>query len=533
VTTTAPGAPIALHDVSDTEVVHDPRRKRLILAAMCTALMGVVASVSGLNVAQQDLALDLGASQGQILWMINGYTVALAALLMPIGAIGDRWGRKPVLVSGLALFALSSIAAGVAPSIGAMIAARVVAGIGAAMIMPVTLSVITSSFPEEERAQAIGIWAGVAGSGGLVGLFVSSFMVDVVDWRWLFALPTGLAAASFLLSMRAVPNSREHSEHPFDVVGSLLSFVAIGGLVLGVHEGPERGWGDGLTLAGLVAGAVCLVAFVVWERRQVDPLLDVGVFRNRGLASGSLTLLLLFGVMFGIFLVLFPFLQAVLGYSALRSAVSMLPMALVMMPTSALAPQVAKRFGNRRTMLIGTALGATGLAVLALQASVEGGYWSILPGLLIMGAGNGLAMTPSTEAITASLPVEKQGVASALNDTSREVGGAVGVALLGSILSSGYRDAIEPGLAGLPRPVVEAAGEGIGQAFGVAAQAGPAGPRIIDAAQHAFVDGWTASMWVGVAMMGLAFTYLLVAGPKGTADEVVLHTEEPVVDPVV
>jgi EmrB/QacA subfamily drug resistance transporter len=511
--------------VSPDVVVHDPRRKRLILAAMCTALMGVVASVSGLNVAQQDLAREFGASQGAILWMINGYTVALASLLMPFGAIGDRWGRKPVLVSGLGLFFLSSVGAALAPSIAFMIAARVVAGIGASMIMPVTLSVITSTFPEEERAQAIGIWAGVAGSGGLVGLFVSSFMVDMVNWRWLFVLPAALAVVSLWLTSRAVPNSREHFEHPFDIAGSVLSFFAIGGLVLGIHEGPENGWGSPLTVAGLGVGLACLVAFIMWERRHADPLLDVSVFRNHGLSSGALTLMLLFGVMFGIFLVLFPFLQAVLGYSALKSAVSMLPMAVVMMPMSALAPQIAQRFGSRRTMLIGTGVGATGLAVLALRASVEGGYWSILPGLVIMGAGNGLAMTPSTEAITASLPVDKQGVASALNDTSREIGGAVGVALLGSILSSGYRSAIEPSLAGLPKPMAEAAAEGIGNAFGVAQKAGPAGPKIISAAQHAFVDGWTGAMWVGVAMMGIAFLYLLLAGPRGTSDEVALHVE--------
>ena len=515
-----PGSP------GTTVVAADKRRQRNILIAMCTALIAVIASVSGLNVAQQDLAIDLGASQNAILWIINAYTIALAALLMPIGAIGDRWGRKPVLLVGLGLFGLASFGAAVATTTAFMIAARVVAGMGAAMVMPVTLSVITSSFPPEDRAQAIGIWAGFAGSGGIIGLFVSSFMVDMVTWRWLFALPVVLVSVSAVLAVRNVPNSREASEHPFDTIGSILSAVAIGGLVLGIHEGPERGWTDPLTVAGLVAGILALVAFVVWERRHADPLLDISVFRDRGLAAGSLTLMIVFAVMFGIFLVLFPYFQAVVGWTALRSAVGLLPMAAMMMPMSTVAPKVAQRIGSNNTMMAGVAIFMVGLVTLALRASVEGGYMSVLPGLIILGLGMGLTMTPSTAATTETLPAEKQGVASALNDTSREVGGAVGVALLGSILSSGYASSIEPALEGLPPELAEPAGDGIGSAFAVAGQAGDRGPAIIDAAKHAFVDGWVQSMWIGVGLAAVALAYLVARGPA----RVTATVSEPEVD---
>lgn len=501
------------HDV----VATDPTTQRNILIAMCTALIAVIASVSGLNVAQQDLAIDLGASQSAVLWIINAYTVALAALLLPIGAVGDRWGRKPVLLAGLAVFAGASLAAALASSVAVMIAARILAGLGAAMIMPVTLSVITSSFPPADRARAIGIWAGFAGSGGIIGLFVAAFMVDVVTWRWMFVLPIGLAAVSAVATVRFVPNSREVNEHRFDIGGSILSALAIGGIVLGIHEGPERGWTDGITLAGLVVGIVALVAFVMWEQRQTDPLLDMSAFRDRGLSSGSGTLLIVFAVMFGIFLVLFPYLQAVVGWSALRSAAGLLPMAATMMPMSTIAPRIAARIGSRTTMIAGVAIFGAGLVTLALRASVEGGYMSILPGLMLIGLGMGLTMTPATEAITATLPAEKQGVASALNDTSREVGGALGVALLGSILSSGYREAIEPALEGLSPELAETASEGIGSAYAVAAEAGADAPRIIDAAQHAFVDGWVSSMWIGVAMAAAALAILVFRGP-GTGD---------------
>ncbi|MEQ1873174.1 MAG: MFS transporter [Ilumatobacteraceae bacterium] len=508
----------------DTGVVLDAARKRNILIAMCLSLMAVIASVSILNVAQQNLAIDFNASQGTVLWIVNIYTLALAALLMPIGAIGDRWGRKPVLLVGLSLFGVSSVLAAFAQSSAMLLFARGLGGAAAAMIMPVTLSVITSSFPAEERAQAIGVWAGVAGGGGMLGMFVAALMVDVATWRWAFVLPVALVASAFAFAMRAVPNSREHSNHPFDVGGSILSLFAIGGIVLGIHEGPERGWSDPITVVGLVVGIVAALGFVAWELRSDAPLLDVRTFKNRGLAAGALAIMIMFAVMFGIFIVLFPYFQAILGWSALRSAAAILPLMFVMMPTSTLAaPRLSNRIGSRKTILAGLLFAGLGLALLALRASVEGGYMSILPGLLVMGLGMGLTMTPSTQAITESLPAEKQGVASALNDTTREIGGAWGVALLGSIVSSGYRSSIEPALVGVPREFAEPASEGIGTALGVVSDAGSSldpqvAKRIVDAAQHAFVDGWVASMWVGVAIVGAAFLYVLFRGPRRQDD---------------
>ncbi|MFK8025697.1 MAG: DHA2 family efflux MFS transporter permease subunit [Ilumatobacter sp.] len=493
-------------------------QKRNILISMCTALIAVVASVSGLNVAQQDIAVDLGASQGQVLWVINAYTLALAALLMPIGAIGDRWGRKPVLLAGIAVFAGASALAAIAPSVEILIFARALAGVGAAMVMPVTLSVITSSFPAEERSQAIGIWAGFAGAGGIIGLFTSSFFVDYLTWRWLFVVPIAMMAISAAIAVRSVPNSSESGEGRFDVVGSVLSAIAIGGLVFGIHEGPEKGWDYSLTVIGLVAGVAALIGFVLWELRTEDPLLDVTAFTNRGLASGSLTITTMFAVMFGIFLVLFPFMQTILGYSALRSAAGLLPMAATMMTMSSVAPKIAAKIGSRATMMSGIAIAVTGLVTMALSASPTGGYLAILPGLLLIGFGMRTTLTPATEAITETLPAEKQGVASALNDTSRELGGAVGVALLGSIVSSGYADNIAAFASQLPGPLGDVVADDYYAALGAAEQVAQTDPQLagqlVGAAQQAWVDGWVGSMWIGVAMASAAFVYLLVAGPK-------------------
>lgn len=492
----------------------DRRSQHRVLLAMITGLVAVVATMSGLNVAQQHMALELGASQGGVLWIINAYTLVLAALLLPAGAIGDRWGRKSILVTGLTIFGVATVAAIFAHSVPAMIVARGVAGIGAAMIMPSTLSIITSSFPAEDRGRAIGVWAGFAGAGGMIGLFTSSVMIDVLSWRWVFALPLVLVAVSLISSSRSTPNTREVKEHPFDLLGSIQAALLIGGIVLGVHEGPEKGWSHWLTLSGLIVGGCASMAFVWWERRHPDPLLDISAFADRGLAAGTVTMLIMFSVMFGIFVVLFPFFQAVLGWSALRSATAMLPMALAMLPLSTVSPVLARRYGKRTVMLTGVSVFATGLTIMALTASVERGYWSVLPGLLLIGIGMGLTMTPSTEVITETLPDDKQGVASAINDTSRELGGAVGVALLGSVLSAGYRSAIEPKLVSVPGDLAKSAAEGIGSAFGAAAKAGESAPVIIEAAKQAFIDGWVGAMWLGVGMAAVALVFLIVRGPR-------------------
>ncbi|MEU7139689.1 MFS transporter [Nocardia sp. NPDC046473] len=507
-------APVAAAEATRTP---DARQRRMILIAVCVALMAVIASVSGLNVAQPDLALEFGASQSTILWIINIYTLALAALLLPLGALGDRLGRKPMLLAGLSVFGVASALAGLAPSTEVMLAARVLSGVGAAMIMPITLAVITATFPEAERSRAIGVWTGVAGGGGILGMFLSAALVDVASWRWLFVLPVALVGVALAMALRSVPNSRETSGHAFDIGGALTSVVAVVALIFVLQEGPERGWTAPATLIGLVVGIVATVCFVTWEQhRQETALLDVRLFRRRDLAGGSLTLLAVFGVQAGIFVVLFPFFQAVLGWSGLLSTLAFMPMAVLMMMASGLAPKLATRLGSRSTMAVGIAVSGAGLALMAVLVSVDGGYLSILPGMLIMGIGMGLSMTPATEAITSSLPRERQGVASALNDVTREFGTALGVALLGALLSAGYRNAIDDKLGGLPADAADTAREGVANAVAAANNTGSQAPTLIQAAQQSFVDGWQQAMWAGVAVMSALLLYLLARSPKSS-----------------
>ncbi|WBB61025.1 MFS transporter [Streptomyces sp. WMMC500] len=505
----------------------DARRLRLILITVSMALMAVLASVSGLNVAQTHMAVDLDTSHETILWIINIYTLTLAALLLPLGAIGDRLGRKPTLLAGLGLFGVASVVAALAPSAEIMLAARVVSGIGAATIMPITLAVITSTFPEEQRAKAIGVWTGVAGAGGMLGMFLSALLVDVADWRWLFALPVALTVAALAMTMKSVPNSHERSGHAFDTTGALVSTVAVVGFIFALQEGPERGWTEPVILLGLAAGILATAGFVLWELSRRDAaLLDVRLFRERGLAGGSIMLVVVFGVQAGTFVVLFPFFQAVLDWSALLAAAALMPMAITMMMASSLAPRMATQWGPRPTMAAGTVLTGVSLALMATFVSVDDGYLSILPGLVVMGVGLGLTMVPSTEAITRSLREEKQGVASALNDVTRELGTALGVAMLGAILTAGYRSAIDDELTGVPEGAAESAREGVANAIEASGSAGPQAPGLIDAARQSYVDGWQQAMWVGVVVMAVLLVYIVFRGPDKPAPEPVADKAE-------
>lgn len=494
------GAPL---ESADVEVETSASQRRWILIGTNLGLLAVMMAVTGLNVAQQSLATGIGASQTQLLWIINGFTVALAATLLPLGALGDRLGRKSVLLVGLGAFSVLNLVSVFANDPGVLIGLRVLVGISAAMIMPATLSTITAAFPTAERGRAVGAWSGVAGGGAVLGLLASAVLIDLASWRLLFLAPLVVALVAIVISIRMIPNTQETSGDRFDVVGSILSIVAIGGIVLAIHEGPEQGWASTVTVAAMVAGLVGLVGFVVWERRQTAPLLDVSVFSNRTLASGAFALMVMFVLMRGMFLVMIQLLQAVLEFSTTRSAVALLPMVVLLMGSARRAPAVVSRIGYRATMAASLAAAAGALAWLALLPS-DPAYFDVLPALVLLGAALGTAMTPSTTAITESLPRDKQGVASALNDTVRELGGAVGVALIGSILAAGYRTGIAETADQLNPTLGHLTEEGIGGAYVAASQLGPDGLALISSAQSAFIDGWGTAMWIAAGIAALA-----------------------------
>lgn len=509
--------------VPATTVIYDKRRRTLVLTSVCLALMLVVAGVSMLNLAIPGLTVDLGASRTDQQWIIDAYTVVLAALLLPVGALGDRYGRRLTLLAGIAIFGAAALMSAFAGSTTELIAWRAVTGLGAALIMPSTLATITSVYPPEERAKAVGIWAGFAGAGANLGMLGAGLLLEWFSWRSLFVASAIIAVISLTVAWFVVPNTKDPSHANLDPAGSILSFVGIGALVMAIIEGPERGWSDPITLGGLVIGIVAIGAWIAWSLRIEKPLLDFRFFKIRGFATGAASLYLQFFAMFGFFLVALQYLQLILGYGTLKSALSLLPMAVVIMPVSAYAATLARRFGQRVVGAAGLSISAIGFVILAFMGTGSG-YWHFLLGLFFTGLGMALAMTPATDAIVGSLPPEKQGVASAVNDTARELGAAFGIAVLGSAFNTGYANSIKDSLVGLPPEAAEVAKDAPAAAFAVATDMGEKGVGLLGAAREAFMVGSRWSLLFGCGILVIGAVFVALRAPRATEDpEVTLH----------
>ena len=464
----------------------------LILGIMCTCLVLVVAGVSSLNLAIPSIIDDLAPTNTETLWIIDGYALVFAGLLLPCGAIGDRYGRKGALLVGLAIFAGCALWAAFTSTPTMLIVARGAMGIGAALVMPATLSIIISVFPLHERAKAIGAWAGFAGAGAAVGIIAGGFLLESFWWGsvMLINVPIAVVAAGLIASV--VPTSRDDSQTPLDPIGSVLSIAGLGALVFAIIEGGENGWAQGATISWFVGAAVFLAAWIAWERHTAHPMLDPSLFNKAPFSVGSIALVAAFGVMFGMFFLLTQYFQFVQGHGPLAAGVRNLPFAGTMIVVSAISPKVAARFGKRGAMVIGLAIQALGFVLFA-RLGVDTSYAIVVIPMILLAAGMAMLMPAASESIVSSVPLSKAGVGSAWNDATREIGGALGIAVLGTLLSIGYRDGVEEQLAGLPAEAAEAAEEGIGGALAVAAQTGSG--ELVEAARHAFVDG-----------MGLAFT---------------------------
>jgi len=483
---------------SPLKFASEERQRAAVLRVMCLALMMVVAAVASLNVALPGIARDTGASQTQLQWIVDAYAIVFAALLLPAGAIGDRFGRKPLLAGGLALFGSVSFAALFVHSPGTLIALRAGMGVAAALIMPVTLSVITTVFPPEERGKAVGTWVGVAAGGGVIGLLTSGVLLHFFSWSSIFALNVVLASLALVGTLAIVPATRESRPPRLDPIGTLVSVLALAALVFGTIEGPEHGWGNPLTLGPLLGGLTGISFFVIWELHRREPMLDPRNFLRRGFGAGSLSISVQFFAAFGFLFLALPYLQLVLGYSPLRAAAALLPMALVVIPLSRFAPKIAADVGVRVTGPIGLGLMATGFIVLSTLGTAAS-YWHFLAGLLPFGAGMALSGSPATTAIVASLPRNKQGVASAINDVSRELGGALGIAVLGSVLNTAYRTGVEHHTSALPANLAGKARGSLGAAQTIGHRLGA--HDLVTHATSAFVHGVNIALLAGAGAL--------------------------------
>jgi EmrB/QacA subfamily drug resistance transporter len=486
-------------------------RRRQALGVLALSLLVITMGNTILNVGLPTIREELHASSSQLQWIVDSYLLVFAGFLLAAGSLGDRFGRKRALMSGLIVFGLGSVFAALSTDATMLIASRALMGLGAAAIMPTTLSILTNIFPSNERPKAIAAWAAVAGLGIALGPVSGGFLIEHFAWSSIFLINLPVAAACLIGALVLVPDSRDPERPKIDLPGTGLSIAGLGAVVWALIEAPERGWGSPTILAAFAAGAAIIAAFIAWERHTDHPMLDVSVFRNLRFSAASISIAFVFFALMGVMYCLTTYLQSVLGNSALQAGVKTLPIAIGMILASKLGVGLTRRLGTKFSVAFGLTLVAGALAMIAMF-DTDTRSLQIAMALGTLGLGMGFAMSPATEAIMGSLPRAKAGIGSAMNDVVRELGGTLGIAVLGSILTSSYGSGMDDATAGLPHTAAEAAGDSVGAAHEVGAQlGGAAGANLIDTANSAFVDALTttatlaaASAVIG-ALIALAF----------------------------
>jgi EmrB/QacA subfamily drug resistance transporter len=443
-------------------------RRWWALLVLCLSLLIIVMANTALTVAAPDMTKDLGLSSADLQWVIDGYTVPYAALMLLLGAIGDKYSRRGALLLGLTVFGAGSVFGFLADSSTTVIAARAVMGVGAAMIMPATLSLLAATFPRAERAKAITVWTATSGVAIAAGPLVAGALLENHGWTSTFLINVPVAVLALVGALVLVPPSKAARHGRIDHVGGLLSVVWIGALIYMIIEGPHFGWHARAITAAVVAGAG-LVAFVVWELRHPRPLLDVRRFTDRGFAGSNLAVALFFLAVFGAFYYLTQHLQFVLGYSALETGLRMLPLAGAVFAGSALTGLLTPRVGMKWTVTTGMVGGTAALALLT-RIDASSSYGDFVAPLVVLGLAIGLALSPATDAIMGAFPESELGVGGAVNDTSIELGGSLGIAILGSLLATSYSDHLQDATAGskLPAAGLDAAQDSVGAGYTVA-----------------------------------------------------------------
>ncbi|QTE00981.1 MFS transporter [Streptomyces cyanogenus] len=460
-------------------------RRWWALLVLCLSLLIIVMANTALTVAAPAMTQDLGLSSADLQWVIDGYTVPYAALMLLLGAIGDKYSRRGALVLGLVVFGGGAVFGYLADSAATVIAARAVMGVGAALIMPATLSLLAATFPRAERAKAITLWTATAGLAIAAGPVVAGALLRDHGWASTFLINVPIAAVAIVGAFVLVPPSKAGHHDRIDYVGGLLSVLWTGALVYMIIQGPHFGWGAKAVGAAVVAG-VGLVAFVLWELRNPRPILDVRRFAGRRFAGSNLAVALFFLAVFGAFYYLTQHLQFVLGYDALETGVRMLPLAGAVFVGSALTGWLTPRVGMKWTVSAGMVGGTTALALLT-RVDAGSAYGDFVAPLIILGLAIGLALSPCTDAIMGAFPESELGVGGAVNDTSLELGGSLGIALLGSLLATSYGDHLSDATAGskLPASALDTAQDSVGAGYAVAQGIGEKAQQTAARAQQA------------------------------------------------
>lgn len=507
-------------------------RRWAVLGVMCVSLVLVVMSVSGLNVALPTLVRELGATARQLQWIVDAYALVFAALLLTAGAVGDRFGRKGALLAGFAVFGSGAAASALASSADQLIATRAMMGVGAALIMPATLSIIVSVFPPEERSKAISIWAGVAGLGGALGQITSGALLSAFTWQWMFLALVPIVALAAGATLRLVPTSRDEARRPLDLGGAGLSLVAMAALVFTIIEAPELGFTDPVIVTAAAVTVIAGSLFVAWQRRAPYPMLPLQLLSDSRVRTGLGVIAAVFAAMFALFFLLTQYLQFVQGWSPLQAGFANLPIAVGLMIAAPKSDGLVARFGTRRVItggLVAMTVGFVGLATLDTTTA----YWLLAISMALLGLGAGAAMAPSTTSVMAALPSSKAGLGSALNDTSRELGAALGIAVLGSVTSSIYRRDLADVLSEVPRDLAEtvkaSAGAGLAAAQAIG---GIAGNDLQDAIASGFSHGVAVAFALAAVVVGAAAVavWSSIRRETGAQDGGVVHSTAEVRD---
>jgi MFS transporter, DHA2 family, multidrug resistance protein len=464
-------------------------RRWKILTVLCASLMVVIVGNTALNVALPTLARQLNASISEQQWMVDAYALVFAGLLLTAGTIGDRYGRKGTLQFGLTVFLGGSLFAAFMDSATAIIIGRAVMGFGAAFVMPATLSILTNVFPPTERGKAIAVWAGISGAGAAIGPVASGFLLAHFSWGSVFLVNVPIISVALVAGFILLPKSKDPHPERLDPLGAVLSIAGLGALVYAIIEAPHRGWASATSLSWFAAAVILLVVFFFWELHNPKPMLNLRYFLDPrfGVAAGVITLV--FFAMFGFFFLMTQYFQLVLGYGTLEAGLKQLPFAAVMIILAPRAPRLAARFGVNRVVSVGL-LGVCGAMAAFSVVSSGTPYLALVPIIGLQAAGMAMIIPSMTGSIMAAVPMGKAGVGSAMNDTTRELGGALGVAVLGSLVASQYHSHLQSALTALDGAARSQAQESLAGALEAARKiAGPDGGQLASHAKDAFLSG--------------------------------------------
>ncbi|WP_460868997.1 MFS transporter [Rhodococcus aerolatus] len=496
-----------------------------MLLTLSLAVFVVNVSTTIVNIALPTLVRELGASTRDLLWIVDAFNLAFAALVLAAGSLSDRFGRRPALLAGLTLFGVASLVGAFSSGPGVLIGWRAVAGVAAAVVYPVTLSILTNVFTGRgERARAIGIWGAATGLSVAVGPVVGGALIEHFWWGSILLLNGGAAVLTLLLALWLVPDSRDPETPPLDLAGLALSTVALGALVYTIISAPDRGWAAPATLGGFALAAVVLVVFVLQERRVAHPMLDVRLFTNLRFTAASGAVTSAFFALFGFIFLVTQYFQSVRDYGPLETGLRMLPVAVSLAVLALVGPRLALAIGSKLVVALG--LGSLTVAFLwASTISADTSYSVVVGQMVFLGGGLGLTSAPATEAIMGVVAPEKAGMGSAVNDATRELGGTLGVAVIGSVALSVYRDRL--GTPPVPAQLLDPARESVGaareaatQAAGLGDTARAAGEQVLALARAGFVDGFTTGCTVAGVVTAVAAVLTLVylpAHPQRTA----------------